>query len=190
MSRAYKEDELFEKKDYSAFPLPVGDYDNCTFVGCNFSGSDLSESRFSECTFKGCNLATAKLTKSAFQDTTFTECKLTGLHFEDCSEFLFSPTFDHCVLQFSSFAERKLKKITFRHCNLQEVDFTGADLTGALFDHCDLTRAHFEHSVLEKADFRTAFNYSIDPELNKLKKARFSTSGLSGLLDKYDLDID
>ena len=190
MSRVYKEDELFEKKDYSTFPLPVGDYDNCTFAGCNFSGSNLSESRFSECTFKGCNLATARLTKTAFQDTTFTECKLTGLHFEDCSEFLFSPAFHHCILQFSSFAGRKLKNFTFKYCNLQEVDFTGADLTGVLFDHCDLARAHFEHTVLERADFRTAYNYTIDLELNRLKKARFSSAGLAGLLDKYDLDIE
>jgi fluoroquinolone resistance protein len=190
MSRIYKEDELFEKKDYTAFALPVGDYDNCTFVACNFSASDLSERRFSECTFKGCNLAAAKLTKTALQDTTFTECKLTGLHFEDCSEFLFTPKFEHCVLQLSSFVGRKLRKITFTHCNLQEVDFTGADLTGALFDQCDLARALFEDTVLEKADFRNAYNYSIDPECNKLKKARFSSAGLAGLLDKYDLDID
>jgi len=33
-------------------------------------------------------------------------------------------------------------------------------------------------------------NYSIDPELNKIKKARFSTQGIAGLLDKYDIEIE
>ncbi|HUZ61183.1 MAG TPA: hypothetical protein VMU83_20575 [Hanamia sp.] len=33
---------------------------------------------------------------------------------------------------------------------------------------------------LEKADFRSAFNYSIDPELNEIKKAKFSSDELSG----------
>jgi len=190
MNRAYQEDQLFEKKDYTSISLPVGDYDNCTFANCNFSGSDLSDRRFSECTFRDCNLAAAGLTKTALQDTTFTGCKLTGLHFEDCSEFLFSPTFSHSNLQLCWFVGSKLKKITFKQCNLQEADFTGADLTGALFDHCDLGRALFDGTILEKTDFRTAYNYSIDPEHNKLKKARFSSTGLSGLLDKYDLQID
>jgi hypothetical protein len=33
-------------------------------------------------------------------------------------------------------------------------------------------------------------NYSIDPDLNKIKKARFSTQGIAGLLDKYDIEIE
>jgi hypothetical protein len=43
---------------------------------------------------------------------------------------------------------------------------------------------------LEKADFRTAFNYSINPETNRIKKAKFSKEGLNGLLDKYDIEIE
>ena len=75
------------------------------------------------------------------------------------------------------------------HTQLQEVDFVEADLSGAVFDNCNLERAAFERSNLEKADFRTAYHYSIDPDLNKLKKTKFSTLGLSGLLDKYDIEI-
>jgi hypothetical protein len=48
----------------------------------------------------------------------------------------------------------------------------------------------FNHTNLEKVDFRSTFNYSIDPEVNRLKKTRFSSSGLAGLLNKYDLLID
>ena len=47
-----------------------------------------------------------------------------------------------------------------------------------------------ENSNLEKADFRTAANYSFNPELNKMKKTRFSLSGLPGLLAKYDIEIE
>jgi len=39
-------------------------------------------------------------------------------------------------------------------------------------------------------DFRTSVNYSLDPERNRIKKARFSLSGIAGLLDKYDIEID
>lgn len=45
-------------------------------------------------------------------------------------------------------------------------------------------------NFIEKVDFRTAFNYSMGPEINRIKKAKFSISGISGLLDKYDIDIE
>ena len=57
------------------------------------------------------------------------------------------------------------------------------------FINCDLSRAFFENTILRKVDFRTAFNYSIDPELNQIVKAKFSLSGVKGLLDKFDIEI-
>jgi len=70
------------------------------------------------------------------------------------------------------------------------VDFTECDLTGSIFENCDLTNATFDNTIIEKVDFRTAFNYSINPELNRIKKAKFSIQGISGLLSKYDIDIE
>lgn len=43
-------------------------------------------------------------------------------------------------------------------------------------------------SLLEKADLRTAYNYSFDPEGEPDKVARFSTAWISGLLNKYDVE--
>ena len=63
-------------------------------------------------------------------------------------------------------------------------------MRGAIFDKCDMAKAKFEKTNLEKADFRTAINFTIDPEKNRLKKARFSSAGLPGLLYKYDIEID
>jgi hypothetical protein len=48
----------------------------------------------------------------------------------------------------------------------------------------------FEETNLEKTDLRTAYNYTIDPDKNKLKKAAFSLNGLPGLLSKYDIVIE
>lgn len=84
----------------------------------------------------------------------------------------------------------KMKKTRFNKCSLQEADFTETDLSAAVFDNCDLSRAVFSNTILEKADMRTAFNYSIDPERNHLKKARFTLAGVTGLLDRYDIDIE
>jgi uncharacterized protein YjbI with pentapeptide repeats len=76
------------------------------------------------------------------------------------------------------------------NCNLQETDFSEADLTSSIFDNCDLHRAIFYNTNLEKTDFRSSYNYSLDPERNRIKKARFSRLGITGLLDKYNIEIE
>jgi uncharacterized protein YjbI with pentapeptide repeats len=98
--------------------------------------------------------------------------------------------FENCVLKLAVFYKLKLKKTRFKNCNLQETEFTEADLTSASFDNCDLQRAIFQKTNLEKVDFRTSFNYSIDPEQNRITKARFSRLGVVGLLDKYRIEIE
>ena len=94
------------------------------------------------------------------------------------------------MLKLSTFFKLNLKNTRFRQCDLHEADFTETDLTGAIFEESDLLQAIFFHSNLEKADFRSAFNYSINPETNRLRKARFSLPGVIGLLDTYGIEID
>lgn len=113
-----------------------------------------------------------------------------GLRFEQCDPFNLSLAFDTCQLNHSSFYRLKLKKTLFKNCQLQESDFTDTDLSGALMDNCDFAGSTFENTNLEKADLRTAFNYAIDPELNRIKKAQFSLHGVTGLLLKYDIEIE
>jgi uncharacterized protein YjbI with pentapeptide repeats len=176
----------FDKNDL----LAKGEYENCIFSNCNFADGDLSEFKFIDCTFNGCNLSLTKLGKTVFRDVKFKDCKMLGLRFDICNEFGLSLSFDGCQLNHSSFYKVKIKKTVFRNSQLRETDFTGADLTSAVFDNCNLEQAVFDHTILEKADFRTSYNYTIDPEINRIKKARFSISGVSGLLEKYDLDIE
>ena len=83
-----------------------------------------------------------------------------------------------------------MKGIKFISCSMIEVDFSETDLSGTLFDRCDLSNALFEDTILEKCDFRTSYNYSLDPEKNKIKKAKFSNEGIAGLLGKYDIIIE
>jgi uncharacterized protein YjbI with pentapeptide repeats len=113
-----------------------------------------------------------------------------GIHFENCNQFGLSVTFEGCNLSHCSFYQVKLKKTNFKNCSVQEVDFTECDLSNSVFANCDFTNANFENTVLEKADLRTSFNYFIDPEINRIKKAKFSLSGVPGLLRKYDIEID
>lgn len=183
-------DETFEGVDYTTTPLPNAEYDNCSFIDCNFSGSSLAGSMFIDCELNNCDLSNASLKDTGLKGVRFSHCKLLGLHFMDCSPFLFSVSFSHCQLNYSSFYQMKMEQNIFDHCEMVEVDFTATILRSSVFSHCNLLGAKFDHSNLEKADFRTALNYTIDPEINRLKKAKFSLQGVVGLLQKYDITVD
>ena len=180
---------IFEKTDFSSNKLPEDECDNCHFAGCNFAGADLSDIVFSECMFTGCNFSMARLMKTTFDDVRFKDCKLLGMHFEDCNGFLFAAGFENCTLDLASFYKMKLKDTVFDNSSLRETDFTNADLTSASFSNCDLAGAIFENTLMEKADLKTAINYTIDPEKNRIRKALFSLAGLPGLLGKYDIVV-
>ena len=79
---------------------------------------------------------------------------------------------------------------SFNNCSLREVDFTQCNLSGVDLADCNLTGASFEETNLHKADLRSAYGFSIDPELNNIKQANFSRDGLPGLLTKYKLNIE
>lgn len=186
MTEMYIYDTVFEKIE----TLENGEYESCTFEECNFSGQDFSDFVFIDCSFIECNLSLVNLHKSVIRDVEFSGCKMMGLRFERCNEFGLSFTFKGCQLNHSSFYKLKIKNTVFKDSQLQEVDFSEADLSGSTFHQCNFLSATFYQSILEKSDFRNSYNYSIDPELNRIKKARFSTSGISGLLDKYDIKIE
>lgn len=186
----YTEGRSFLNEDYTEKQPAKGEYENCTFTGCNFSNTDLSGYSFPECEFRDCDFSMAKLKDTVFRDVKFKNCKLLGLHFGDCNPFLLSFEFKGCLLNFSSFYRLKIKDTRFEDCKLEETEFVETDLTGAVFKNCDLRGAVFENAVLEQADFRTAFNFSIDPEMNRMNKAKFSAHNLGGLLNKYNIFIE
>ena len=104
-------------------------------------------------------------------------------------QVIYEFNFKDCLLDYAKFYALKLKKMQFINCSMIAVDFMSSDLTEAVFDNCNLRRAVFMNTIALKTDFYTSYDYSIDPEINKLKKAVFSTEGLKGLLEKYDLVI-
>lgn len=190
MDQDFIEDTKFEGIDYSEQPLPAREYENCTFKHCIFKDVDLSGRKFTGCTFDHCDLSMADLKNTAFQEVIFSNCKLMGLRFDECRQFLLALNFRDCLLNFSSFFKLKMKNTEFKNCTLQEVEFIGTDLTEANFESCDLLGAVFENTILVKADFRSSVHYHIDPENNRIGRARFSISGLPGLLDKYDIVVE
>ena len=190
MSQAFTQDQIFDKLDFTQEPLAKGEYENCMFTNCNFEEINLNDIKFMDCNFQDCNWSLVQLNGTVLREVKFKDCKMLGLQFETCNDFGLLFSFENCQLNHSTFFQMNIKKTIFRNCQLREIDFSESNLSNVIFDNCDLAQAIFINTVLDKADFRTAYNYSIDPESNRLKKAKFSILGISGLLDKYDLIIE
>ena len=157
--------------------------------GINFNETPLCN-EYEQCIFKNCIFHNCDLSHKIFREIDFLGCKILGVQFNECRRFLLSFRFENCSLRLSVFYNLKLKEACFNKCDLQEADFTETDLTNASFQECNLYRAIFDHANLEKADFRTSNYYSINPETNRLKGARFSLNGLPGLLERYGIIIE
>ncbi|MBZ9632462.1 pentapeptide repeat-containing protein [Salegentibacter sp. LM13S] len=165
-------------------------YESCQFKNCNFSAGNLKCVLFIDCEFNECDLGNVNFDHTSFQNCNFKSCKMIGLHFNNCEPFAFSISLNDCILNHSSFYGMKLPKTIFQNSKLQEVDFSGADLSNSKFINSDLSGAVFQNTNLIKVDFLSAQNYSIDPENNKIKGAKFSLDQVSGLLNKYQITIE
>ena len=131
----------------------------------------------------------AALRNTSFKNVQFEECKFLGIVFRECNPFLLSMNFKGCLLNLADLSGLPLKGIHFENCSLQEVDFSETDLNQSVFKECDLERAIFDNTNLAEADFSTAYHFTIDPAKNSIRKAKFATDGLAGLLVQYGIEV-
>jgi uncharacterized protein YjbI with pentapeptide repeats len=183
-------DKTFEKLIRPDARIGGREFDGCIFRNCDFSNSVFSECAFIDCEFIDCNLSMVKLPATWMKTVSFKDSKLLGIRFDECEDFLFNVGFRDCILDYSWFINKKMPKTGFMNCTLKGVNFSGCDLTSSDFANANLDGAVFDNTILKSADFTTAYNYKIDPEVNPMPKAKFSASGIPGLLDKYDIKIE
>ena len=69
---------------------------------------------------------------------------------------------------------------TFDQINFREQPLPAGSYELCTFDNCELS----------ETDFRTARGYRIDPDNNRIRKAKFSLSGVAGLLAEYDISLE
>lgn len=183
-------DETFEKVNYQEKPLHRGDYENCEFKNCDFSGAQLTDVKFIDCSFISSDLSNLMIKNVALNNVKFSGCKMLGFHFDRCHPFGLSFGFTDCILDYATFYQLKIMKTIFKNCSIREGDFTEADLSHAVFEQCDLDKVIFDNTILDQADLRTAYHFSLNMEKNKAKKAKFAIPGVLGLLSKYDIVIE
>jgi uncharacterized protein YjbI with pentapeptide repeats len=186
----YNLDLHYNNTAYGEQEINHKEFEACVFNNCDFSQCNFIAVTFIDCTFNNCNFNNSKINHVALRTVFFNGCKIKDVNFSMCDKLIFEIHFKECNLDFSKFYTLKLKGTTFMDCSLVAVDFMSADLTETIFDNCDLYRSEFEKAIANKADFRTSYNYTIDPRKTKLKKAIFSLENLKGLLYKHDIIVE
>ncbi len=189
MHKPFMADTHFKNDDYTKNPLVRADYEECTFESCQFQDGFLDNQNFVDCVFNNCDFSNCNITNTIFNEVLFKKCKLVGVQFEKANSGLLSLGFLDCNLTLTSFYGMQIQKTNFSGSNLSQADFTETDLTEVDFSYCNLHNTVFKRSILNSANLTTALNFNIDPENNRLKKARFAEEGLSGLLKKYDIVV-
>lgn len=179
--------ESISNIDFTVQDLPLQSFEQYEFTGCIFS--NISGTDFTDCSFIGCNMSNAVITNCKMFDVEFVDCKLIGVNFSDTKDFGFSVRFEKCRLDYTNFDNKKLNKSAFLNCKINGADFTQADLSKSRFVNCDLMASVFSYTNLSGVDFTTSQNFTIDPAINNVKKAKFLSSDLAGLLTKFDIII-
>ena len=183
------EEKIIKSENFSKRNSEGQIFQTCSFISCDFTESILRNTKFCTCVFTNCNLSLPKLDNCRFQDVQFIDCKIVGAEFFKCEKTFFSPSFEKCFLHYCNFSDLNIKNISFKESRIHEGYFNNTILNGANFANADLSGTIFHNCDLCKADFSTASRYHIDPQTNKIKKAKFSLPEAIGLLQSFDIII-
>lgn len=185
---------LFENQKITQLLFPENppketDFIDCTIENCNLFERDLSQLNFTNCTFSGSDLSMSKLINTQLNNITFKNCKIMGVDFSKCTGFLFEVNFYDCIIDFCSFENLKMQSTVFKNTSMKGVDLTGVNLQKSSFLNTDLLDARFSYTNLKESDLSSAYNFTISPTQNSIKKAVFSENNISGLLNEFGIKI-
>jgi uncharacterized protein YjbI with pentapeptide repeats len=161
---------------------------DCVFNGCKFQQIQWQSCLFEDCEFINCDLSLNSFVSVGLRDTKFKECKLLGINWSDLSKPVLTEfdscimdqcIFEHLDLRNTSFSNSRLQSAELHQCNLTKTNFSGCNLSHCVFENCDLSHAWFENAT----------NYTINPQTNVLKKAKFSYPEVLSFLHPFDIEI-
>ena len=185
------EDQTFEGLSLPGAEIRAKEFAGCTFTGCSFLEARFRACRFVDCTFVRSDLSLCSLEECSFTTTEFIDSQIIGVNWTEASWpalGLFDAIgFERCAISHSTFIGLGLRRVKIVDCVAHDVDFAEANLSEAVCVGTDFQDSRFLRTDLSEADFTGARNYAISPNLNMLRKARFSLPEAMALL--YGLDI-
>lgn len=190
MSRNIVEDVTFQGLDFSVEGLNPGFYDACLFLNCQAGTAGLKQVVFSEVTWEGGSWVAVPIGESlALRGMLFRNVEIRQCDFSRVNALGLSLRFENCKIEHVHFVGLKITGTQFLNCSFRNCDFSGCDLKESNFNGTSFDQVLIDGCNLEKADFRTAREFSIDPRQNKMKGARFAPDNLTGLLQGWGLKI-
>jgi len=170
--------EDFEKIDLQNSIIKHAEFEECTFISCNFSETLFRSCRFIDCRFENCNLSVIKLTDSMVSGCTFNSSKMIGIDWTMCdwdSLLTSEPLrFKKCILNDNNFYGLTQDRVEIKECSAKEFDFRFGSFKNANFSSSDFKGALFGDTHLEYTNFSDATNTNIDLKSNHLKGAIFN----------------
>ncbi len=184
----YYQDTVFSKQNFKGRVLREKEFCKCKFIKSDFYKTNLQSCIFEDCLFENCDLSLWIINGSRFTDVTFKESKIIGVQWNSAKPPIKANFYD-CILNNSVFAGLNLNSIEIIKCQVWESDFSDANLTKAKICSSDLRNSTFHKTTLVQADFSDSTNYSINPNLNKLKKTIFNLPEAIALLKYFDIIV-
>lgn len=180
----------YKEIDFSQLSILEHEFENCTFENCHFVKANLTAVAFMDCKFINCDFVIPNMTNTGIKTSDFRGCKLMAVDFSNCSNFMFSPSFQDCMINSCNFEGNKMANTQFFYCKVKETSFYYCDLSESRFDNTEFQNTTFQDCNLMKSDFTDALGYSINPFNNKLKNARFSLPEAQSFLYFLDIEVE
>ena len=171
-------EETFKSLDLQGLVLVGAEFEECTFIDCNFTSATFERCNFINCSFKGCQLSLISVPYTRLFGISFLDCKLVGVDWSRAtwSEYHkdFEISFRQCILNDSSFFGLSLQGLVLDECKVQDVDFREGDFSHAVMTYSDFTHSLFMRTNLQSSNFTESTQYSINILENQVKGAKFS----------------
>lgn len=169
------------------------EFQDCTFVGCDFSGARWRSVRFIGCTFHRCDVSLVKPTDCTIGDSRFEDCRMLGVDWTLAvwpRVPLHEPnTFVRCDLSMSTFTDLVLGATRFEECRLREVSYRNAKLGEAVFDGSDCSGTDFLGADLSGAGLRRVADLHLDPLSTRLKGAIVDAATGVSILESLGINL-
>ena len=169
------------------------EFEECSFIDCNFSGTVFEQCNFINCSFTRCQLSLIGVPYTRFFGLNFIECKLVGVDWTRATWSAyhkdFEMRFSQSILNDSSFYGLTLQGLVLDECKVHDVDFREGDLAHAVMTYCDFTHSVFMRTNLQSANFTESSNYSINVLENPVQGAKFSKFEAVYLLESLGIEL-
>lgn len=159
----------FEEEEVQCDKINGIEFNGCTFNKLKIFGIPFYNNQFVDVVFTNCDFSNSLFELCSFVRCSFVNCKLLGVNFLKCS---FHNVKFNCPMQYSNFANNKMKKVLFEKSSLVEGRFFENTFSKIYFNNCVMIRIEFVKCDLEGIDLST----------NNIDDIRINTKELRGVI--------